>query len=43
METNKNPGNYMYGDNETPITVHSVTIGGTVTNLQLLMKCYNYV
>ena len=30
IESNKNPGNYMYGDNETPITVHSVTIGGRV-------------
>ena len=33
METNKNPSNY--GDSETPTTVHvhSVSIGGTVTNI----------
>ena len=31
----KNPS--IYGDNETPITVHSVSIGGTVTNI---MKYY---
>ena len=31
METNKNPSNY--GDIEAPPTIHSVSIGGTVTNI----------
>ena len=35
METNKNPSNY--GDSETPTTVHSVSIGGTVI---ITMKYY---
>ena len=35
METNKHPSNY--GDNETPTTVYSVSVGGTVI---ITMKYY---
>ena len=37
METNKNPSNYAYNEAPTTVHVHSVSIGGTVTNI---MKYY---